>query len=94
VTGALTALLGGGAARFFLRHHPMFSINSLCGLFGKQDCDRADGPRDLAFAIWGEAWHNTHQAFPIFSGQGADGRQIDLSVQFIELIEKLGSLTT
>jgi stearoyl-CoA desaturase (delta-9 desaturase) len=71
-------------------HHPTFSINSLCHLFGKQDYDRAAESRNLAFPIWGEAWHNTYHGFPTFSRHGADGRQIDLSAQFIELIEKLG----
>jgi hypothetical protein len=68
-TGDLTAPRVGGAARFVLRHHPMFSINSLCRLFGKQYYDRA---------------------FPSFSRPAADGRQIDLSAQLIELVEKLG----
>jgi stearoyl-CoA desaturase (Delta-9 desaturase) len=93
VTGDLTALLWGGAARIFLRHHPTFSINSLCHLFGKQDYDRAVESRNLAWLAiptWGEAWHNTYHAFPTSSRPGAAGRQIDLSAQFIELMEKLG----
>jgi stearoyl-CoA desaturase (Delta-9 desaturase) len=93
VTGDLTALLWGGAARIFLMHHPTFSINSLCHLFGKQDYDRADESRNLgwlAMPTWGEAWHNAYHAFPTSSRHGADGRQIDLSAQFIELMEKLG----
>jgi hypothetical protein len=63
VTGDLTALLWGGAARIFLMHHPTFSINSLCHLFGKQDYHRADESRNLAWLAiptWGEAWHNTY----------------------------------
>src|ERR1039458_1928971 len=56
VTGDLTALLWGGAARIFLMHHPTFSIQSLCHLFGKQDYDRADESRNLAWLAmptWG-----------------------------------------
>jgi stearoyl-CoA desaturase (Delta-9 desaturase) len=58
VTGDLTALLWGGAARIFLMHHPTFSINSLCHLFVKHDYDRADESRNLAWLAiptWGEA---------------------------------------
>jgi hypothetical protein len=45
VTGDLTALLWGGAARIFLMHHPTFGINSLCHLFfGKQDYHLARDP--------------------------------------------------
>jgi hypothetical protein len=93
VTGDLTARLWGGAARIFLMHHPMFGINSLCHLFGKQGYDRADESRTLAWLAiptWGEAWHNTYHAFPTSSRHGADGRQIDLSARFIDLMEKLG----
>ena len=93
MTGDLTALLWAGAARIFLMHHPTCSINSLCHLFGKQGYDRADESRNpawLAIPTWGEAWHNTYHAFPTSSRHGVDGRQIDLSAQFIELMEKLG----
>jgi hypothetical protein len=93
VTGDLTALLWGAAARVFLMHHPTFSISSLFHLFGKQDYDRADESRNLAWLAiltWGEAWHDTFHAFPASSRHGADGRQIDLSARFSELMEKLG----
>jgi stearoyl-CoA desaturase (delta-9 desaturase) len=92
VTGDLTALLWAGAARIFLMHHPTFGIQPLCHLFGKQDYDRADESGNLAwlaFPTWGEAWHNSYHAFPTSSRYGADGRQIDLSAQFSELMEKL-----
>jgi stearoyl-CoA desaturase (delta-9 desaturase) len=50
VTGDLTALLWGGAARIFLMHHPTFSVNSLRHLFGKQDYDRADVARSTSLS--------------------------------------------
>jgi stearoyl-CoA desaturase (delta-9 desaturase) len=93
VFGGFTAMLWGGAARIFLMHHATFSINSLCHFFGKQDYQTQDESRNLAWLAiptWGEAWHNTHHAFPTSYRHGADGRQIDLSAQFIELLEKLG----
>ena len=36
ITGGLTAMLWGGAARIFFMHHSTFSINSVCHYFGKQ----------------------------------------------------------
>ena len=93
VVGGLTAMLWGGAARIFLMHHATFSINSLCHFFGKQDYETDDHSRNLAWLAiptWGEAWHNTHHAFPTSYRHGIDGRQIDLSAAFIELLEKLG----
>jgi stearoyl-CoA desaturase (delta-9 desaturase) len=93
IVGGLTAMLWGGAARIFLMHHATFSINSLCHFFGKQDYDTDDESRNLAWLAiptWGEAWHNSHHAFPTSYRHGIDGRQIDLSAMFIELMEKLG----
>jgi stearoyl-CoA desaturase (delta-9 desaturase) len=93
VTGGLTALLWGGAARIFLMHHATFSINSLCHFFGRQEYATADESRNLAWLAiptWGEAWHNTHHAFPTSYRHGLGRRQIDLSALFIDLMEKLG----
>ncbi len=47
----LTGLLWGGAVRIFLLHHATFSINSLCGFFGRRPFATGmshgtwDGPR-------------------------------------------------
>jgi stearoyl-CoA desaturase (delta-9 desaturase) len=93
VTGGLTALLWGGAARIFLMHHATFSINSLCHFFGKQEYDTSDESRNLAWLAiptWGEAWHNTHHAFPTSFRHGVGRRQIDLSAAFIRLMELAG----
>jgi stearoyl-CoA desaturase (Delta-9 desaturase) len=93
VTGGLCALLWGGALRIFLMHHATFSINSLCHFFGNQDYDTGDESRNLAWLAvptWGEAWHNTHHAFPTSYRHGADARQLDLSAEFIEVLERLG----
>jgi stearoyl-CoA desaturase (Delta-9 desaturase) len=93
ITGGLTALLWGGAARIFLMHHATFSINSLCHFFGKQEYDTRDESRNLAWLAiptWGEAWHNTHHAFPTSFRHGMGRRQIDLSAVFIRLMEITG----
>jgi stearoyl-CoA desaturase (Delta-9 desaturase) len=93
IDGGLTALLWGGAARIFLMHHATFSINSLCHFFGKQDYETADESRNLrwlAIPTWGEAWHNTHHAFPTSYRHGADRGQIDVSAMIIEALERVG----
>jgi stearoyl-CoA desaturase (delta-9 desaturase) len=93
ITGGLTALLWGGAARIFLMHHATFSINSLCHFFGKQEFDTTDESRNLAWLAiptWGEAWHNTHHAFPTSFRHGVGRRQIDLSAVFIRMMEIFG----
>ena len=93
IKGGLTALLWGGAARIFLMHHATFSINSLCHFFGKQEYDTSDESRNLAWLAiptWGEAWHNTHHAFPTSYIHGMGRRQIDLSAGFIRVLELVG----
>ncbi len=86
MTGDLTVAVGR-------RRAELPDAPPLRHLFGQQDYDRADELRNLAWlaiATWGGAWYNTYHAFPTSSQHGADGHQIDLSAQFIELMEKLG----
>ncbi|MGZ4246667.1 MAG: acyl-CoA desaturase, partial [Solirubrobacteraceae bacterium] len=93
VTGGLTALLWGGAARIFFMHHATFSINSVCHYFGKADYDTGDESRNvfwLAIPTWGEAWHNNHHAFPTSYRHGLQRWQLDPSAAIIRLLEMTG----
>ncbi len=93
VTGGLTGLLWGGAARIFFMHHATFSINSLCHFFGKQPYATADESRNLAWLAiptWGEAWHNNHHAFPTSYRHGLGRWQLDISAGIIRLLEIVG----
>ena len=93
VTGGLTALLWGGAARIFLVHHATFSINSICHYFGYQTYDTGDESRNvpwLAIPTWGESWHNNHHAFPTSFRHGLKRSQIDPSAAMIRLMEMAG----
>ncbi len=93
VSGGLTALLWGGAARIFFVHHATFSINSVCHYFGRRDFNTDDESRNvfwLAIPTWGEAWHNNHHAFPTSYRHGMRRWQIDPSAGIIRLLEMLG----
>src|ERR1700759_2719851 len=93
VTGGLTALVWGGAARIFFMHHATFSINSVCHYFGRADYDTGDRSRNvfwLAIPTWGEAWHNNHHAFPTSYRHGLRRWQLDPSAAIIRLLELLG----
>jgi stearoyl-CoA desaturase (Delta-9 desaturase) len=93
VSGGLSALLWGGAARIFFVHHATFSINSLCHYFGRQDYDTRDESRNLAWLAiptWGEAWHNNHHAFPSSYRHGLRRWQIDPAARIIQAMEALG----
>ena len=91
--GALTGLLWGGAVRIFVLQHATFSINSLCHFFGRKHFETGDHSRDLAWLAiptLGEAWHNSHHAFPTSARHGLKRWQIDPSAGLIWLLEKLG----
>jgi stearoyl-CoA desaturase (Delta-9 desaturase) len=93
VTGGLTALLWGGAARIFFMHHATFSINSVCHYFGRADYETGDRSRNvawLAIPTWGEAWHNNHHAFPTSYRHGLRRWQLDPSAGIIRLLEMAG----
>jgi stearoyl-CoA desaturase (delta-9 desaturase) len=93
VVAGLTGLLWGGAVRIFVLHHMTYSINSLCHMFGKRDFETTDESRNLAWLAlptFGEAWHNSHHAFPTSAVHGMKNRQLDPSAAVIWSLEKLG----
>ena len=93
VLAGLSGLLWGGAMRILVLHHVTYSINSLCHMFGKRDFETTDESRNLAWLAiptFGEAWHNSHHAFPTSAVHGMKHRQMDPSAAVIWSLEKLG----
>ena len=94
IEAALTGLLWGGAVRMFVLHHVTYSINSLCHFFGRRDFDTPDHSRNLLWLTvpsFGEAWHNSHHAFPTSAVHGLGGRfQADPGALLISGLERLG----
>ncbi|HET8593024.1 MAG TPA: acyl-CoA desaturase, partial [Solirubrobacterales bacterium] len=89
----VTGLLWGGAVRIFVLHHVTYSINSLCHMFGKRDFETTDESRNLAWLALptlGEAWHNSHHAFPTSAVHGMKASQLDPSAAVIWALEKVG----
>ncbi|HVX31690.1 MAG TPA: fatty acid desaturase, partial [Solirubrobacterales bacterium] len=67
VFAGLTGLLWGGLVRVFVLHHFTYSVNSLCHFFGRREYETDDHSRNLALIAiptLGEAFHNSHHAFP------------------------------
>ena len=91
ITGGLTGLLWGGAARIFLLHHATFSINSLCHFFGRSPFPTGDESRNLAWLApitFGEAWHNNHHAFPTSARHGLGRWELDPGAWLITGLER------
>jgi stearoyl-CoA desaturase (delta-9 desaturase) len=93
VMAGVTGLLWGGAVRMMVLHHVTYSINSLCHMFGKRDFETTDESRNLAWLALptlGEAWHNSHHAFPTSAVHGMKRTQLDPSAAVIWTLEKVG----
>jgi len=93
VVAGLTGLLWGGLVRVFVLHHFTYSINSLCHTFGKQEFETTDESRNLALIAiptLGEAYHNSHHAFPTSATHGLRWYQVDISSLVINGLEKVG----
>jgi stearoyl-CoA desaturase (Delta-9 desaturase) len=93
VLAGLSGMLWGGAVRILILHHVTYSINSLCHMFGKRDFETTDESRNLAWLAiptFGEAWHNSHHAFPTSAVHGLKAKQVDPSAAVIWMLEKLG----
>ncbi len=88
----LTGLLWGGLVRVFVLHHFTYSINSLCHFFGNREFETDDQSRNLALIAiptLGEAYHNSHHAFPTSATHGLGTWQLDLSALVIDGLEKV-----
>ncbi len=90
---ALTGLLWGGAVRMLVLHHSTYSINSLCHFFGRRTYETDDESRNLSWLsifTFGEAFHNSHHAFPTSARHGLRKWQFDPSAWVIWGLEKTG----
>jgi stearoyl-CoA desaturase (delta-9 desaturase) len=93
VVEGLTGLLWGGAVRMLVLHHSTYSINSLCHFFGRKQFSTGDESRNLSWLsvfTFGEAWHNSHHAFPTSARHGLKPWQFDPSAWVIWGLEKTG----
>jgi len=93
LVAGLTGLLWGGLVRVFVLHHFTYSINSLCHTFGKKEFETTDESRNLALIAiptLGEAYHNSHHAFPTSATHGLRWYQVDVSSLVINGLEKAG----
>jgi stearoyl-CoA desaturase (delta-9 desaturase) len=65
VDGVLRGLIWGGAARLVVVNNIVWSINSVCHVFGPQRYRTSDSSRNtwwLSIPSLGESWHNNHHA--------------------------------
>lgn len=91
--GALRGLLFGGLVRIFLSQHAIWSINSICHLFGSQPFASRDASRNVAWLqlpTLGGSLHNAHHAFPFTAKNAFRWWELDLSYAAIRLFALAG----
>lgn len=91
--GALEGLLWGGLVRLLLIQHVIWSINSVCHIWGARPHDTGDRSTNnawLALPSFGESWHNNHHHAPSAAFHGFTPLQIDLAGLVIRALAALG----
>jgi stearoyl-CoA desaturase (delta-9 desaturase) len=91
--GGVTGMLWGGFVRLFLVHHVMWTSGSTAHILGFRPFETHDHSTNnpvLAYANFGEAFHNNHHAFPYSALFGLRWWQFDLGGWLILLFEKFG----
>jgi stearoyl-CoA desaturase (Delta-9 desaturase) len=87
--GAWRGIVWGGAARLFLVNNIIWSINSVCHLWGAQRYRTSDWSRNswwLAVPSLGEAWHNNHHVAAGAASFGHTWWELDLGYYVIVLL--------
>jgi stearoyl-CoA desaturase (delta-9 desaturase) len=91
--GAVLGLLWGGFVRVFSVHHMTWAINSVTHLLGRRPYDTPEHSTNnawLAVPTAGEAWHNSHHAFPTSARFGLEWWQLDLGWMLIRTLQAVG----
>jgi len=94
VEAAWSAFIWGGLVRVFLVTHAIFSLNSVCHMFGskpfKQPDDHSRNSAWLSIYTLGASWHNNHHAFPRTATNQLRWWQVDIAGLVISLLELTG----
>ena len=98
LAGAARGLIWGGMTRIFLVHNAMWSVASVCHLWGSRPYRTAADDRSrncawLAIPTFGESWHNNHHAFPTSARHGLEWWQLDINYLLIRLLHRLGAIS-
>lgn len=91
--GVLTGFLWGGMVRMFVLEQGIWSLNSLCHLFGSRRFRTNDQSHNIGWMapfIFGESWHHNHHAFPDSASFGLAWYRIDPGYWLISILSMLG----
>lgn len=90
---AWSCLLFAGCLRTTLFQHAICAVNSFGHTYGYQTYKLENGSRNntiVAWATFGEGWHNNHHRFPRSAFHGFAMHEIDVGGMIIRTLERLG----
>jgi stearoyl-CoA desaturase (delta-9 desaturase) len=93
VHGFVGGILWGGFARIFALDHVTWAVNSLGHTMGNREFPLRDESRNigvLAPPTMGGSWHNNHHARPALAQTRRRWWQLDLTGEFIRLLDRVG----
>jgi len=93
VIGGWSGLICGFVISTVILYHAVFSVNSLCHLFGWRRYETKDESRNnalVALFTLGEGWHNNHHHYQVSARQGFYWWEIDISYYLIKLLSVFG----
>jgi len=91
--GGWTCLVWGFVVSTVILYHAVFTVNSLCHLFGSRRYDTRDDSRNnllIALITLGEGWHNNHHHYQSSANQGFFWWEIDISYYIIRTMGLFG----
>lgn len=94
--GGLPFMIWAGAVRQVALWHVTWLVNSACHIWGSRPYDNGDLSTNcwwLAIPTFGEAWHNSHHAFPFSARHGLEWYQVDIAWYIIKTLQLLGLAT-
>jgi stearoyl-CoA desaturase (delta-9 desaturase) len=93
LVGGWSGLAWGFFVSTILLYHGVFTVNSLCHLFGYQRFATADQSRNnlfVALITLGEGWHNNHHHYQSSANQGFYWWEVDVTYYVLRFLEVFG----
>ncbi len=90
---ASSCLVVGFLISTVLLYHGVFTVNSLCHLFGTRRYQTSDLSRNnwyVALITLGEGWHNNHHHYQSSANQGFFWWEVDVSYYIIQFLSVFG----
>ena len=91
--GGLACLVWGFVVSTVLLYHGVFTVNSLCHLFGRRRYNTRDDSRNnwfVALITLGEGWHNNHHHYQSSVRQGFFWWEIDITYYVLKALSAVG----